>query len=392
MSTPAAPVMPEPPPFRHGKAPPTRFLVTAISLILAFHAFTWWRVVHGLRPGLAADLLGAALFGFGAFAQLYTLSARFVDRTVPPALRTFAWLWMGVWFMAFAVSVFVEPIRWILAWIPATAGLGPLISLATLATVAGLAGWGWLGTRTPGIQRVRVEIAGLDPRLAGFRIAQLSDVHVGNTIDRAHVQRMVDRCNALDADLVAVTGDLVDGTVDELRHHAAPLGELRARHGVFFATGNHEYYSGVNEWIAHLTTFGWRVLRNERVRVERAGAGFDLAGVDDLFGRMVPGHGIDLDKALEGRDSAVPVVLLSHQPVTVAYATRAGVALQLSGHTHGGQIFPFHWAVLTQQPFLAGLHRDGETQLYVHRGTGHWGPPFRIGAPGEIALIELHPA
>lgn len=392
MSTPAAPVMPEPPPFKHGKAPPIKFLAAAISLILLFHAFTWWRVVHGLRPGVAVEVAGAALFAFGAFAQLYTLSARFVERTVPAAIRTFAWIWMGVWFMAFAVSVFLEPVRWILAFVPATAGAGPVVSAATLAGVIALAGWGYLSTRAPRIQRVRVEIAGLDPRLAGFRIAQLSDVHVGNTIDRAYIQRIVDACNALDADLVAVTGDLVDGTVDELRHHAAPLGELRARHGVFFCTGNHEYYSGAAEWIEHLTSLGWRVLRNERVRIEQGGAGFDLAGVDDLFGRMLPGHGIDLDRALAGRDPAVPVVLLSHQPVTVAFAERAGVALQLSGHTHGGQIFPFHWAVLTQQPHLAGLHRHGPTQLYVHRGTGHWGPPFRIGAPSEIAVLELHPA
>ena len=167
---------------------------------------------------------------------------------------------------------------------------------------------------------------------------------------------------------------------------------LRARHGVFFVTGNHEYYSGAEEWVAFLPTLGIRVLRNERVRVERGGAGFDLVGVDDLFGGMVPGHGMDLDRALAGRDPEVPAVLLAHQPTVVRQAAPRGVALQLSGHTHGGQIFPFNFLVSLVQPWMHGLHRVDYTTLYVHRGTGYWGPPIRVGAPGEVARIELQPA
>jgi predicted MPP superfamily phosphohydrolase len=186
-----------------------------------------------------------------------------------------------------------------------------------------------------------------------------------------------------------LTGDLVDGSVRQYRAAAAPLADLRARHGVYAVTGNHEYYHGADPWIAELTRLGVRYLRNERVTIERDGAAFELAGVDDHNARGT-GHRADVGRAATGRDAAVPLVLLAHQPRQVHAAARHGVDLQLSGHTHGGQIWPWHYAVMLQQGgLLAGHYRIKATQLYVTRGCGFWGPRVRLGAPLEITRVIL---
>ncbi|HEU4726282.1 MAG TPA: metallophosphoesterase [Kofleriaceae bacterium] len=229
--------------------------------------------------------------------------------------------------------------------------------------------------------------------LDGFSIVQLSDLHVGMTIDRTFVERVVDHANRLSPDVIALTGDLVDGRVQDLRDDVAPLAQLRARHGVYAVTGNHEYYSGADEWIAELTRLGARYLRNQRVAIGDGAAQFDLAGVDDYSAAGWPGHGEDLAAALGGRDPGRAVVLLAHQPRQVRNAARHGVDLQLSGHTHGGQIWPWHYIVRLQQGgLLAGRYDVDGTQLYVSRGCGYWGPPVRLLAPLEITRVILRAA
>ncbi len=225
----------------------------------------------------------------------------------------------------------------------------------------------------------------------GLTLVQLTDVHVGPTIGRAFIETIVAHTNALHPDVIAITGDLVDGSVAELADAVAPLGQLRARHGVYFVTGNHEYFSGATPWIAELTRLGIRCLRNERVSIGDGAASFELAGVDDHSGARSgeDGHGEDLPRALANLDPEREVVLMAHQPRSVFAASRFGVGLQISGHTHGGQLWPFSYLVRLQQPFLAGLHRHGDTQIYVSRGTGYWGPPMRLGAPAEITQFVL---
>jgi len=235
-----------------------------------------------------------------------------------------------------------------------------------------------------------VSLARLPPALSGTRIVHLSDVHVGPTIQRAFIETIVAQCNALAADLIVITGDLVDGSVEELREHVAPLSSLRAKYGVFFVTGNHEYYSGAADWCGELERLGVRVLRNERVSIGDETASFDLAGVDDHSAhRFGNGHGEDLPKALRGRDLSRELVLLAHQPRTIFEAQAHGVGLQLSGHTHGGQLWPWTYLVRLQQPVVAGLARFGNSLVYVSCGTGYWGPPMRLGAPSEIAELTL---
>jgi predicted MPP superfamily phosphohydrolase len=242
---------------------------------------------------------------------------------------------------------------------------------------------------------VEVVLPKLPKALDGFSIVQLSDLHVGLTIDRAFVQRVVDHANALSPDLIALTGDLIDGPVAELRDDASPLAQLRAKHGVFAVTGNHEYYAGVDEWIAAISSFGVRYLRNERVVIGDGAAAFELAGVDDHSADRsgVPGHGEDLPRALAGRDPSRALVLLAHQPRQIHRSKHHGVDLQLSGHTHGGQIWPWHYIVRIQQGgLLAGNYQVDDTRLYVTRGCGYWGPPVRLLAPLEITRVILRSA
>ncbi len=234
------------------------------------------------------------------------------------------------------------------------------------------------------VRRVRVPLRGLGTAKHGYKIVQISDVHVSATIGRGLVDALVASVNALDADLIAVTGDLVDGSVRELGPLVAPLANLRARDGVFFVTGNHEYLSGVDEWVAFASSsLGFRVLRNERVAIGGAD-GFDLVGIDDQAGTP------DLAAALHGRDESRASILLAHRPDDVADAAKRGIGLQISGHTHGGQISPIGWALeRVRQPYVFGLYEVEKTWLYVTSGAGYWGPPMRLATRAEIAVFEL---
>jgi predicted MPP superfamily phosphohydrolase len=269
--------------------------------------------------------------------------------------------------------------------------LGRVLAGAAAVVAAGTVGYGVTQARTPRLRRIDVPLDRLDSALDGYRIALLTDIHLGPINGRAFLADVVARVNQADVDLVAIAGDLVDGDTAALGAAAAPLRQLTSRDGTFFVTGNHEYFSGAEAWVGFLAGLGVRVLRNERVEIRRGTAAFDLAGVDDVTAAAsgVPGHGTDLRKALAGRDPARPVVLLAHQPRIVAQAADLGVDLQLSGHTHGGQMVPFNLLVRLQQPVVAGLSQVRRTWLYVSRGVGFWGPPVRVGAPPEITVLTL---
>lgn len=238
--------------------------------------------------------------------------------------------------------------------------------------------------RGPRVKRITVPLAKLPRSAHGFRIAVVSDIHLGPILGRAHTRRIVDTINRTQPDLVAVVGDLVDGTVADLGPAAEPLALLRARHGNYFVTGNHEYYSGAAQWVDQVRELGLHPLENDRVEID----GFDLAGVNDVAGES-EGQGPDFDRALGDRDRSRAAVLLAHQPVVIHDAVAHGVDLQLSGHTHGGQLWPGNFIADLANPTGAGLDRYGDTQLYVSRGAGAWGPPVRVGAPSDITVVEL---
>jgi uncharacterized protein len=256
---------------------------------------------------------------------------------------------------------------------------------AAAAAAVGTVGLGTYGVlRGPAVKRVTVPLAKLPRSAHGFRIAVVSDIHLGPVLGRDFTQKVVDTVNATQPDLIAVVGDIVDGSVHNLGPAAAPLARLRARHGAYFVTGNHEYFSGAEQWIEEVRRLGLRPLENTRTELPA----FDLAGVNDLQGES-EGHGPDYGRALDGRDTSRVCVLMAHQPVQIHEAVRHDVDLQLSGHTHGGQLWPGNLVAAAANPTVAGLERYGDTQLYVTRGAGAWGPPTRVGAPSDITVIQL---
>jgi hypothetical protein len=256
-------------------------------------------------------------------------------------------------------------------------------------TAAGTVGY---GVRTalgpPQLDRVQIPLPKLPRAMDGTRIAVVSDIHLGPLVRSDHARRIVDLINRVDADVVAIVGDLVDGTVEELGAAAAPLADIRARHGAFFVTGNHEYYSGYLPWIEEVQRLGIRTLRNEREELPIRGGALDLAGVNDVGGEEF-GDAPDFARTFADRDPAKPVVLMAHQPVQARSAAAYGVDLQVSGHTHGGQMVPFNLLVRLQQPVVSGFGRVDGVPVYVTNGAGFWGPPVRVGAPPQVSLLEL---
>ena len=401
MSTESAAVnsapLPLPTPIRRRR--PSRFVRNIVTLVALLHLYVGVRLLPALPIGMLGRVLGAlalcasfALIIAGARARMMQES-RFA--------ANLAWIGSleGGFFSSLAVltvirDIFLGPTVFLVSRGNAaaieTASAIAVPVLAVLATVVGFIG----ARRRPRVVDVDVPLPGLPSALHGFTIAQISDVHIGPTIKRDFMHGIVEIVNSLQVDLVAVTGDLVDGSVEQLAVHVEPLSHLRARHGAYFVTGNHEYYSGAKAWIAELRRLGLHVLLNEHVVVSHGGAALVLAGVTDYSAGMFdPAQRSDPQTALAGAPADLrPRVLLAHQPRTAAAAADAGFDLQLSGHTHGGQFWPWNLFVRLQQPFTAGLNRLGSLWIYTSRGSGYWGPPKRLGVPSEIARIRLVPA
>lgn len=265
------------------------------------------------------------------------------------------------------------------------------VNIGIIGAAAIMGAYGFFeARRSPRIARVNVPLRNLPRGLDGFHIAQITDVHVGPTIKRSFVETIVGEVNSLKPDLIALTGDLADGTVKHLASDVAPLRELRAGHGTFFVTGNHEYYSGVHEWMREIVRLGFDVLTNEHRLIRHGGGRLLIAGVPDYSAeKMEPSHKSDPLSALVRAPEADVKLLLAHQPRSVFAASKAGFDLQISGHTHGGQYFPGNVLVALVQPYIAGLYLHEKTWIYVSRGTGYWGPPLRLGSPSEITSIRL---
>ena len=383
------------------------FLAILLLVLGGWHYYLWARLVRDPAwPEPYARIATIALVCFALTPPAVMIGARFLARSVAKVVTAGVFTWFGLAFLL-GISLLVADLGQLLfrAWQALQGNAPPLdperrkVVARGVAEAAGLtaAALGAVSIRSAlselEVPEVEVRLSRLPRALSGLTIVQLTDVHVGPTIGRSFLEHVVEKSNAQKPDAIVITGDLVDGSVASLRHHVAPLAKLAARHGVFFVTGNHEYYSGADEWLAELGRLGIRVLRNERVSIGDASASVDLAGVDDQHARGYgPGHGPDYDKPFGGRDPERELIVLAHQPSQIARLASARPGLQISGHTHGGQIWPFGALVRLNQPYIAGLHRhNDDTQIYVSRGTGYWGPPMRLFCPAEITKLVLTP-
>ena len=376
-----------------------RLLLHPLWFFLALPAYVGWRLLSGLSLGPVAIaacivlLIGCCLFIPFSMRTRALQNRKLADRLA----------WVGLTAMGFFSSLFVLTLlrdvvllgAYLLLsgeqarlWVEPSAQATLYLSL--FVTLAGLV----IARRRPGVVEIKIPVVDLPLALHGFSIAQISDVHVGPTIKRGFVEGIVRRVNELKADLIAVTGDLVDGSVQQLSAHTAPLAGLTARHGAYFVTGNHEYYSGERAWTEEIRRLGLRVLKNEHVVLKHDGASLILAGVTDYSAHHFdPAQRSDPAAALRGAPiDAGAKVLLAHQPSSAMAAANAGYDVQISGHTHGGQFWPWNLFIHFFQPFSSGLHRLKNLWIYVSRGTGYWGPPNRFGVPSEITRIRLVPA
>ena len=373
------------------------FVAALLVVLVGGHLYLAERLV--LAPALPPPWRGFALLTIGlggASLVLQPLSARVLSAR---AARWIAWpasIWMGLAFLLLVLGAAATLAQVLLGAVEVEPSGASLIDARLWAgAVAGLAfAVAGVGIRNvlngPVLERIELRLPNWPAPLDGFRIVQISDLHIGPILHRRFAAAVVAHCNALQPDLVAITGDLVDGQVAQIGDEIAPLTALRAVHGVYFVTGNHDYYSGVDAWVAEIERLGIRALRNQRVTIGRGEDVFDLAGVEDHHAHLVSAtHREDLAAALADPQPARPVVLLAHDPLTFKRSAATGIALQLSGHTHGGQIWPFRYLVRLSTPYVAGHYRHDGAQLYVSRGTGFWGPAMRLFAPGEITEITI---
>ncbi len=379
-----------------------------LSVTGAVHYYVWLRLVRDAElPTTLHRTVTVSIVLLFLSIPATLLAFRSLSLGAAKPLFFVAFGWLGLLLLLFALLAISEvgrlavyAVRQVLDAAPADAGRRATLA-RLFAGAVGLAGFGLAasavrsGLARVAVKRVEIALERLPASMSGISIAQLTDIHVGPTIGREFIEEIVHQTNALAPDIIAITGDLVDGSVEQLREQVAPLANLKARYGVYFVTGNHEYYSGLDAWCEELTRLGIVVLRNERVSIGSDDASFDLAGVDDFSAAGHEGQGPDLARALAGRDPARELVLLAHQPKAIYEAEQLGVGLQLSGHTHGGQLWPWKYLVRLQQPVVSGLERFGRALIYVSNGTGYWGPPMRLGAPAEITQVVLeraHPA
>ena len=371
-----------------------RRMLVVLAITLVLFGVPWWTLLAPSASWPTAVIVVGTLLFAAAFAAMPLLmvfghgrrhidwAAATGDTLLGAAWVMFVWSLLGqLLHLALLTAGVEDPVR------------SRLVAGAVVGVVAILLTWGYAeAMRVPRVKKVDVSIARLGPGMDGLRVAVITDTHYG-PINRARWSAaVVARVNELGADLVCHVGDIADGTVEVRELQASPLASANAALSRVYVTGNHEYFSEAEGWLDYMESIGWVALHNRHVIVERGGDRLVVAGVDDATAQSsgVRGHRADLEAALAGADATLPVLLLAHQPKQVAQAVLAGVDLQLSGHTHGGQIWPFNFLVRLEQPVVHGLSRHADrTQLYTSRGTGFWGPPFRVFAPSEITLLTL---
>ncbi len=381
------------------------FISVATLIITSIHYYLWVRLVRD--TGLEGMYKNIATYSIKALTISIPVSV-LLSRMLPPSIAypllwgSFAWLGIMMWLFFSLLSVdVIKLVVFIFSKFSAANDeivdmerrrfMSKFAAAGASALVLGLAGIGvknYYGHAV--VKKIKVLLTGLPETFKGFRIVQISDLHIGEMMTGAKLEKIVEQVNSLNPDLIAITGDLADGSTSQLLHEVTSLRDLKAKNGVYFVTGNHEYYSGVNSWVHEIQKMGIKVLNNENIKIKNGTDFFYIAGVTDHEAkRFGSEHAPDFNRALSGLEKDKKKILLAHQPLTVKEASEYGTDLVLAGHTHGGQIWPFHYLVFLQQPYLKGLYQFKDTTLYVNQGTGCWGPPMRVGSFNEITEVTL---
>ena len=392
------------------------WFIIAFSIVGAGYGYAGWRLILPAHLPAPWNWIAWILLSLLLLLPVAAMSVEF-NRINIPWKKELEWgAYVGLGFFSIVITLlFVRDIAWLVviavqklsalaAGLNGSAGdaAGPAdphrreiliqsMNAALIAAAGGLTAYGiYEARRRPAVIEVEVPVKDLPPSLQGFRIVQITDIHAGLTVTKPFVETVVEMANAQMPDIVAFTGDLVDGTVAHLREHVAPMKNLQGRYGRFFITGNHEYYSGALPWVEEAKRLGFDVLLNEHRVIRQGGGTIVLAGVTDTSaGGFIPGHRSDPHRAVAGAPRADVKILLAHQPKSVYEGSKAGFDVQISGHTHGGQFIPWNFLATIGQPYIKGLHKYGDTWIYVSKGTGYWGPPIRLAARSEITVLSL---
>ncbi len=392
------------------------FFIFAVSVLSMVISYVWWRLV--IPAGLSGPLyISSIIFAIILLALPFvSVFLRFAghQNILIYCLTWLTFVLLGMVTMLFLfiaardlllltgmlsgklISVIYgeRPLPGVVASMLGLVRNGGLVRMSNLALIiitGFMIAWGlFTASRGPKVEEIEIGINNLGSAFDGFRIVQISDLHAGSTITLKQFKRILTMTQELEGDMIALTGDVADGKPSSLPAYIEALKVLDAPFGKYFVTGNHEYYSGVDKWIAAMKGVGFEVLLNSHQVIEKNDNHLVIAGVSDYEGgHLRHGHDSDPHAALAGAPENTPSILLAHQPLSIHEAEKAGFDLVLSGHTHGGQYLPWNLFVGMQQPYVKGLHMQNGTAIYINRGSGYWGPPLRGGVPGEITVITL---
>lgn len=392
------------------------FLFTSLIILSIIYSYIGWRLIYPAvsKPAWKKTAWSVILFFLLIPYIMFMFRFQGLENNWTDLLTWVTYLSLGFFSMLFIISI-ARDLIWLMVftakkitWIfhlffefnpKKNHAIDPerrqfllrTVNMGVLGLSGGFTAYGLFEAhRLPAVKEISIPISGLHHDLHGFSIAQITDIHVGSTVRQGFVEKVVDQVNRLRPDAIALTGDIADGSVRHLKNEVAPLSALWAPYGTFFVTGNHEYYSGAEAWIEEMDRLGMTVLINEHRILKKGDGALLLAGVPDYSARRFAGYQpSDVAKSLFGALPHHSKILLAHQPRSIFDAVRVGFDLQISGHTHGGQFFPWNFLTAWVQPYLWGLHWHEQMWIYVSRGTGYWGPPIRLCAPSEITLIKL---
>ena len=385
------------------------FFIVFITLLGIMHGYVGWKIFSGLNLNSSFAIIGIILLAILTLLPVLPILFRYngYESSLLDKLSLIGYTSLGFFTLSFVAFLSKDLLFKVWGFISSFFSadvkqqitldvdkrefLEKSLSIGILSLIGPTTAYGFYSARKgPTIINQDIYLKNLPDSFENFTIAQISDLHVGPTIKKPYVEKVVNQISTINPDLIAITGDMVDGSIDYLRRDLEPLSQVVAKYGTYFVTGNHEYYSGAERWLDETDRMGFTNLVNDNKLITIKDQNIALAGVNDYRAhQIIPSHRSNPQAALKGINSKKVKILLAHQPSSIFQANEAGFDLQISGHTHGGQFWPFTYPTKQANPYLSGLHNHNGTQIYVNSGTGYWGPPLRLGVTAEITLFKL---